>query len=199
VTTLFVKVDNLHYKQNGAEVPAAHTVRVTWQVDNGPVLKGELDLSEDHLAQYGAPVQELLAASNENQRSEAVPVPEKGKWPGWPWRPAGVYGHKPPRDWGKAIRAYVDGNELRAMNPPDRPAYATPGSVNGGKRGGTYWPHWVVRSFVWWCETGEVRTPESEEEAEEFLWPYPGELGDIDGFVITAAGFAEPISKQQRK
>lgn len=146
------RIDDLYYAGDKSEVPADHVVKITWQVDGGPVREAELDLTGEHLARYGEPVEYLISVAQKNNTRPAASEPE-----GPVHRPDGTVDMKAARAYGAKLRAYADKHHMRARTGRDRPVYETPA-------GGSYMPHWLPASYEWWRKTGEVVIPESKSQ-----------------------------------
>jgi hypothetical protein len=170
MTTIFQRVDSLDYKRDQAENPSQHIVRISWQVDGGPVRSGEVDLTVAHLVQYAVPIEELLDASEPIQGqtlpTTGPPSARSGKKRAVARYPDGSVNMAEGKRYRKGQRKWVDDNGIRAlplgegMPIPDRPAYITPS-------GNISWPKWVDRAYEQYLETGDYTLPKSMTEVRE--------------------------------
>lgn len=140
------RIDDVDYAADKTETTATHTVKLTWQVDGGPVQAAELDLSDEHLAEYGQHMFVLLHAYQVNN-------PEPASKPALT-----VVGEA--RKYGQAVRKFADEYNIRALDGPDRPAYVTP-------NGGWYPPRWLKKAYDHWAATGEVVLPGKQGQASD--------------------------------
>jgi hypothetical protein len=156
MTRIMRRVDNLDFAKDGTETPAAHTLRMVWQVDDEPPVKASLDLTVAHLEEY----LESLRLLAEHADDENGGTPKRARAEiaarGSQASPVRDQGLGASRRWRGQMKKYVDQHDIRAVDGPDRAANYTPG-------GGWYWPHWLDRSYEHWLNTGEVVVPMPED------------------------------------
>ena len=149
------KADDLDYAGVGL-VPAktvtvaAHTVKLTWQVDDGEVQAAELDLSDEHLAEYDQHMYVLIHAYRLNN-TQPGPLAESHGIPlvAPPQEGAGIGVAK---SYGQAVKKFADYYGITRLDGSGKPAYETP-------KGGFYKPGWLTKAYDYWVETGEVVLP----------------------------------------
>jgi len=177
------RIDDLDYAQDKTETVLApgtgHVVRITWQVDGGPVREGMLDLSDKNLELCSGPVEMMLAAAQPGSPRASEPRPA-------PVLPMGTKTES--RRYRRDMKTFADQYHIRALTPPDRPVYETPS-------GARYWPTWFERVYTKWLQTGDIELPKrpvvldgnpvipdlTEDEADAFVRAATGrEESDAD-------------------
>lgn len=153
------RIDDLDYAGVGkfpakTETAATHTVKLTWQVDGGKPETAELDLSDEHLAEYGQHMFVLLHAYQvNNPKSPVREEPEDDRVP----RPPDDADLSQRRRYRKSERKFADRYGIKALDMPERPAYKT-------ATGNWQWPKWLDRAYDHWLATGEVVLPRPKGE-----------------------------------